>query len=642
MQRLRNLMAVCRPRQAIHTGATVLILLTITAGPSAAAAAAQTATGSRAQTFATAAQEFGVPRQLLLSVSYNESRWTPHGTQASSDNGFGIMDLRTKTVARSSDGRGDPARPAPTQTTVHATHYTLDDAAQLLGASPNTLKTDERQNIRGAAAVLASYARGQHQGQLPAALTDWYDAVAAYSGAIDQTSAQAFANDVFTSMQQGVSLATPDGQQLSIPATPQAAGVPHSTALLSSGVDCPPTISCRFVPAGYAANSSDPSDYGNWDPANRPHDMQIKYIVIHDTEGSYQSAIDHFQDTTSYVSAHYVIRSSDGAVTEMVRPKDVSWGAGDWYVNMHAINIEHEGFATQGSIWYTEAMYQSSAKLVRYLAAKYGIPLDRQHILGHDNIPTISPSRQAGQHWDPGPYWDWNHYMSLLQAPITSGSSVTPSSQLLTISPNFSANQQPIVDCSSGTCQTLPAQGSNLVYLHTEPRADAPLLTNTYLHTDGSPGTTHIEDWSATANAGDQFAVAGMMGDWTAIWYNGTVGWFYNPAGSARTAHVSHGRAIRPKAGLASISVYGQAFPEAAAYPSDIPAQSIVPLYAMSSGQTYVTSGTPPTDYFYDATINYSLPDDHAIVIGHDRYYQISFNHRQGFVKADDVDVLDF
>ena len=109
-----------------------------------------------------------------------------------------------------------------------------------------------------------------------------------------------------------------------------------------------------------------------------------------------------------------------------------------------------------------------------------------------------------------------------------------------------------------------------------------------------------------------------------------------------RQFSVSHGRAIRPKAGLASISVYGQAFPEAAAYPSDIPAQSIVPLYAMSSGQTYVTSGTPPTDYFYDATINYSLPDDHAIVIGHDRYYQISFNHRQGFVKADDVDVLDF
>ena len=38
----------------------------------------------------------------------------------------------------------------------------------------------------------------------------------------------------------------------------------------------------------------------------------IRYIVIHDTEGSYQGAISWFQNPNSGVSAHYVLRSRDG------------------------------------------------------------------------------------------------------------------------------------------------------------------------------------------------------------------------------------------------------------------------------------------------------------------------------------------
>jgi len=31
------------------------------------------------------------------------------------------------------------------------------------------------------------------------------------------------------------------------------------------------------------------------------------------------------------------------------------------------------------------------------------------------------------------------------------------------------------------------------------------------------------------------------------------------------------------------------------------------------------------------------MPDDHMIVHGNDKYYQITFNHKQAFVKANDV-----
>lgn len=627
--------------------AAVLVGMSLSAGVVAAAAS------SRQQQFAAAAQEFHVPAALLLAVSYNESRWMTHGGTPSVDNGYGLMDLRTKVAANPTDGRGDPAHPLPVQTTVSATHYTLDDAAALLHLPTGTIKTDDTANIRGGAAVLANYAKTEQGGALPDSLAGWYAALVDYSGASDMAAAQSFADDVYATLQTGASLTTNDNQTLSLAANPSLmpdkTGAPQiaplaaplrQTAPSTGNVDCPSVLNCRFIPAAYAPDDpNDPTNYGNYDPANRPQDMAVKYIVIHDTEGSYDSAISHFQDPTSYVSGNYIIRSSDGAITEMVRPTDVSWGAGDWYVNMHAINIEHEGIATQGGTWYTEAMYKSSATLVRWLAAKYNIPLDRQHIIGHDNVPTLSGARMAGQHWDPGPYWDWNHYMDLLHAPIHDGLAVSRRTKVLTISPNFATNHQTITDCSTGTCVTLPEQGSNLVYLHTQPSDSSPLLSNSYLHPDNAPGTTRAEDWSATANAGDTFAVAEVRGDWTAIWFNGQKGWFYNPHGGGRTAHASSSRVITPKAGRSSIPVYGGAYPESAAYPSDVPDQSLTPLYTMPAGQLYTTSGKVPTDYFYDATINFSLPDDHVIVHGSDKYYQITFDHRQAYVKASDVDI---
>ena len=122
----------------------------------------------------------------------------------------------------------------------------------------------------------------------------------------------------------------------------------------SNGAECPRSLRCDFVPAAYAQNSSDPGDYGNYDLANRPADgLAIRYIVIHDTEVGYDDTIAEFQNPHAYVSAHYVIRSKDGQVTQMVPTKDVAWHAGNWYVNTHSIGIEHEGFATERRQWFT-------------------------------------------------------------------------------------------------------------------------------------------------------------------------------------------------------------------------------------------------------------------------------------------------
>ncbi|AKZ55260.1 hypothetical protein SAM23877_2211 [Streptomyces ambofaciens ATCC 23877] len=51
--------------------------------------------------------------------------------------------------------------------------------------------------------------------------------------------------------------------------------------------------------------------------ASRPEaGHEIDSILLHDTEGSYQSALGIFQNPKTYASAHYLIRASDGPVTQ--------------------------------------------------------------------------------------------------------------------------------------------------------------------------------------------------------------------------------------------------------------------------------------------------------------------------------------
>ncbi|HSW66099.1 MAG TPA: N-acetylmuramoyl-L-alanine amidase [Bacillota bacterium] len=625
-----------RGRRFVVTAAAVLTLL-FSCLPLQAVRALEPA---QEQLFTQAAAEFSVPKELLLAISYNETRWQSSGDTATSDGGIGLMHLTAPLQVE--DGRGDPSRPMPTHQTDGGT-YTLDRAAALLHVPADTLKHNDAQNVRGGAAVLAALAKDEHDGTLPADINGWYDAVAQYSTASSEEGRQRFADAVYQTLGQGTPSVAVDGSQhMSLRAKTDLQ--PHAAKLQqNNGTECPTTVTCHFIPAGYAQNSADPADYGNYDHANRPKDMKIKYIVIHDTEGSYTSAINHFQDTKAYVSCNYIIRSSDGDITQMVRNEDVQWCAGDWYVNMHSINIEHEAFAAQGAQWYTEAMYQSSANLVRYLAKKYNVPLDREHIIGHDNIPTITPAKLPAQHWDPGPYWDWNHYMALLhgvsdQQERSRMTKPQGTQKSVTIAPSFATNQPAIQDCSTGTCTTLPAQGSNAVFLHTQPDAASPLLSDPYLHAPGEPGTNHIDDWGSKASTGKRFAVADRHGDWTAIWYGGTKGWFYNPAAQP-AAYPSRDSVLTPKAGKTSIPVYGAAYPQNAAdYPSGVPVQTLSPLYNMPAGQSYVTTAEKlPTDYFHDATVDYSQPHDHEIIIGQEKYYQITYNQRIAYVKASDV-----
>jgi hypothetical protein len=237
-------------------------------------------------------------------------------------------------------------------------------------------------------------------------------------------------------------------------------------------------------------------------------------------------------------------------------------------------------------------------------------------------------------HWDPGPYWDWSHYFDLLGAPLRpTGSAWTG---MVTIKPDFAANKPAFYGCVTAG-QTCVPRGSGSVVLHTQPSADSALLKDIGLHPDGSASTMEISDHGSRVETGRQFAVAEVRGDWTAIWYLGQKGWFLNPRKSP-TALGALGLVVTPKKGKATVPVYGRAYPEAAAYPANIPVQAVTPLqYTFSAGERYSLGQVTDSEYYWAVTFD---PTNHTVVRGKTRYYQIQFGHRVMFVNTDDVDVV--
>ncbi len=168
--------------------------------------------------------------------------------------------------------------------------------------------------------------------------------------------------------------------------------------------------------ADYGPAAWVPASSANYTVANRPSDYPIDMIVIHDIEGSYATGISDFQNPAWQASAHYVV-SYTGRVAQMVLERDIAWHAGNWDYNTRSIGIEHEGYAYV-PYTYTTAEYQASAHLIASICSRWGVPMDRQHVIGHYQVPDPNhPGEFGGEshHTDPGPYWNWSYYMSLAQ-----------------------------------------------------------------------------------------------------------------------------------------------------------------------------------------------------------------------------------
>jgi N-acetylmuramoyl-L-alanine amidase len=244
----------------------------------------------------------------------------------------------------------------------------------------------------------------------------------------------------------------------------------------------------------------------------------VREVAVHTMQGSYAGSISWFQNASSEVSAHYLIRSSDGQVTQMVRESQKAWHVRSH--NPHSIGIEHEGYISNPD-WYTTAMYNASAAITRQSCARYaGIVCTRAmrsyttadlsdadyDIIGHQNLTDNS-------HTDPGKYWNWSKYYGL----------INPSSGTTTILDSF--------ESSVGHFVTSPTYSGSTTGIATASTA----ARNCSIRHNGScslqvrlvDNTSSSSSWAVRLLSG-----SGNPGSNTGLSRNGRVGFWAFAAGS--------------------------------------------------------------------------------------------------------------
>ena len=134
-------------------------------------------------------------------------------------------------------------------------------------------------------------------------------------------------------------------------------------------------------------------------------------VVIHVAEGSYSGTLAWFQNPQASVSAHFTV-ANDGRIGQSVSEKNTAFHSGDWGMNLRSIGIEHEGRQNAAKPWQpTEAQLDATAQLVAGICGRHGIPVDRVHLIGHNEV---NPGRSARANC-PGKGWPWDRFLALVE-----------------------------------------------------------------------------------------------------------------------------------------------------------------------------------------------------------------------------------
>jgi hypothetical protein len=330
------------------------------------------------QTFEAAGAEFGVPAELLAAIGYNETRWEMvrgevefPGVAAA----YGIMALR-----------GDR----------------LATGARLAGVSLDVARTDERANIRAAAALLDEWAReaGIDRRDVGA----WAPLVARYGGMDDVNAQASYVHDgVYASLASGLSATTAAGEWLTFRRMADRPSFPRPA---------PPATSVDYGGALWRA-SPNFNDRPSGDPG------RVMMVIVHTCEGSYAGCWSWLANTQSGVSAHYVVKEDGREITQLVREGKRAWHIAATYncalngnadcglngvqSNHFTVGVEHGGYASQSS--FPVAQIDASARLVCDVARSHGVTRDQLHIVGHGKL-------QPANRTDPGPNWPWSDYIA--------------------------------------------------------------------------------------------------------------------------------------------------------------------------------------------------------------------------------------
>lgn len=165
-----------------------------------------------------------------------------------------------------------------------------------------------------------------------------------------------------------------------------------------------------------------PSNYRTCSPKRTTFNL----VVIHCTDGGPKAeyTAEMFatakldRDPPRATSAHFVI-GQDGTVIQCVDLGDVAYHASE--CNSISVGVEHcartpmELSHTDPGIPFSDAQYAASAKLTAWLCLTAGLPIDRDHIKGHNEA---SP-KDRHDDCPTGPGFNWDRYLELVREAFT-------------------------------------------------------------------------------------------------------------------------------------------------------------------------------------------------------------------------------
>lgn len=121
---------------------------------------------------------------------------------------------------------------------------------------------------------------------------------------------------------------------------------------------------------------------------------RARAVVVHTTHGSFAGTAAWFADRSSGVSSHYLV-GLDGRVAQFVDEQDTArhagrvlrpsaaFAAGRDDLNPVTVGIELEDDGDPEGVARTGAQYAAAARIVAAVCERWGIPLDREHLIGH-------------------------------------------------------------------------------------------------------------------------------------------------------------------------------------------------------------------------------------------------------------------
>lgn len=322
--------------------------------------------------FEEAAAEFGIPADLLKVIGQIENNWTQIGP--SIDRGWGIMHLVDNSYCN-----------------------TLDEAATLIEVSKDVLKDDAKQNIRGAAALLAKYYDETGKGKTE--WEKWFDAAKRFSGLINERLRIQQAKRYFNTLKSGISSTTVWNETIIINAKSDLYIPETSIEKAINSADYPPAIDniISTCPGNDNFGSGRNSAINTW--VNH-------WIGV----GTYAGAISYFHTCpcdrfftpgsscaanpcNCPSSAHFVI-ANNGEITQTVAVANTAYhaGASGYNNNGPSIGIEHEATASNPGLWNSVPMLTASTDMACYFLGIYNIPETRSlpGIREHNEMPGTS------------------------------------------------------------------------------------------------------------------------------------------------------------------------------------------------------------------------------------------------------------